>query len=97
MFGPAKDPAVAYVRQRFWDEFTANRPRVIILGRWLYTEPADEYSKLNRWPALEDDLNQRYTLVAERNFTPQKRGLLGGATASMFCDSCERASRSEKG
>ena len=40
-------------------------------------ERVDDYSKLNRWPAFRDDLNQHYTLYAERSFTPPKRGLLG--------------------
>ncbi len=77
IFGPGKNPAVAYVRQRFWAEFTGNRPRVIVVGRWFYTERADDYSKLNRWPAFRDDLNHHYALYAERSFTPPKRGLLG--------------------
>ncbi|MGC1872729.1 MAG: hypothetical protein WA700_17345 [Acidobacteriaceae bacterium] len=77
IFGPGNNPAVAYVRQRFWGEFTANRPRVIIVGRWFYTERADDYSKLNRWPAFRNDLNQHYTLLAERSFTPPKRSFLG--------------------
>jgi hypothetical protein len=77
IFGPSKNRAIAYVRQRFWNQFVANPPRVIILGRWLYPERADDYSKLNRWPAFRSYLNQHYTLVAERSFTPPKRGLLG--------------------
>ena len=77
IFGPEKNRAIAYVRQRFWSQFVANRPRVIILGRWLYPERADDYSKLNRWPAFRDDLNQHYTLYAERSFPPPKPGLLG--------------------
>lgn len=77
IFGPSKYPAIAYVRERFWDQLLNNRPRVIILGRWLYPERADDYSKLNRWPAFRDYLNQHYTLYTERSFTPPKRGLLG--------------------
>lgn len=77
IFGPRKSPAIAYVRQRFWNQFISNRPRVIILGRWLYPERADDYSKLNRWPAFRDYLNQHYALYTERSFTPPKRGLLG--------------------
>ncbi len=77
IFGPSKYPAIAYVRQRFWDQFINNRPRVIILGRWLYPERADDYSKLNRWPAFRDFLHQHYALYAERSFTPPKSGLLG--------------------
>ena len=76
LFGPSKYPAVAYVRQRFWDQFVANRPRVIIVGRWLYPEQADDYSKLNRWPAFRDYLNQNYALYVERSFpSPQRRTL----------------------
>jgi hypothetical protein len=77
IFGPSKYPAIAYVRERFWDQFIVNRPRVIILGRWLYPERADDYSKLNRWPAFRDYLNQNYMLYTERSFPPPKRGLLG--------------------
>ncbi|HTU51765.1 MAG TPA: hypothetical protein VMF56_14320 [Acidobacteriaceae bacterium] len=77
IFGPNNYPAVAYVRQRFWDQFIDNRPRVIIVGRWLYPEQADDYSKLNRWPAFRDYLSQHYTLVAERSFPPPKRRTLG--------------------
>lgn len=77
IFGPNKYPAIAYVRQRFWNQFIDNRPRVIILGRWLYPERTDDYSKLNRWPAFRDYLNQHYALYAERSFSPPKRGLLG--------------------
>jgi hypothetical protein len=77
IFGPSKYPAIAYVRERFWDQFVVNRPRVIILGRWLYPERADDYSKLKRWPAFRDYLRQHYALYAERSFPPPKRGLLG--------------------
>jgi len=77
IFGPSKYPAIAYVRQRFWNQFIDNRPRVIVLGRWLCPERADDYSKLNRWPAFRDYLNQHYTLYAERSFPPPKPGLLG--------------------
>ena len=77
IFGPGNNPAVAFARQRFWGEFTGNRPRVLIVGRWSFMERADDYSKLNRWPAFSDDLSQHYTLYAERSFTPPKRGLLG--------------------
>jgi hypothetical protein len=77
VFGPSRYAAVAYVRQQFWDQFIANRPRVIILGRWLYLDKADDYSKLNRWPAFREYLHQNYTLYAERSFPPPKRGLLG--------------------
>ncbi len=77
IFGPNKYPAIAYVRHRFWNQFIDNRPRVIILGRWLYPERADDYSKLNRWPAFRDELNQHYALYTERSFPPPKPGLLG--------------------
>ncbi len=77
IFGPGQNPAVAYVRQRFWDEFTANRPRVVIVGRWVYPERTDDYRKLNRWPAFRDYLNDHYALRAERSFTPEKRSFLG--------------------
>lgn len=77
IFGPDENRAVAYVRQRFWSQFIDNQPRVIILERWLYPERADDYSKLNRWPAFRDYLNRHYTLYAQRNFTPPKPGLLG--------------------
>jgi len=77
IFGPSKNGAIAYVRQHFWDQFIANRPRVIILGRWLYPECADDYSKLNRWPAFRDYLNDHYALYTERSFSPPKPGLLG--------------------
>ena len=77
IFGPNENRAIAYVRQRFWSQFIENRPRVIILGRWLYPERADDYSKLNRWPAFRNYLNQHYRLYAERSFTPPRPGLLG--------------------
>lgn len=77
IFGPENDRAIAYVRQRFWSQFIANPPRIIILGRWLYPERADDYSKLNRWPAFRDFLHQHYAQYAERSFTPPKSGLLG--------------------
>jgi hypothetical protein len=77
IFGPGNNRAIAYVRQRFWTQFIANRPRVIILGRWLYPEHADDYSKLNRWPAFRDYLNDHYALYTERSFSPPKPGLLG--------------------
>lgn len=77
IFGPSKNRAIAYVRQRFWSQFIDNRPRVIILGRWLYPERADDYSKLNRWPAFRDYLNLHYKLYTERSFTPPKPGLFG--------------------
>ncbi len=77
LFGPSQQPAITYVRQRFWNQFIANRPRVIILGRWLYPAGADDYSKLNRWPAFRDYLKDHYALYTERSFSPPKRGLLG--------------------
>jgi hypothetical protein len=77
IFGSSKNRAIAYVQRRFWSQFIDNRPRVIILGRWLYPERADNYSKLNRWPAFRDYLNQHYTLYAERSFPPPKPGLFG--------------------
>jgi hypothetical protein len=77
IFGPNDNPAIAFVRQRFWSQFITNRPRVIILGRWLYPERADDYGKLNRWPAFRDYLHQHYVLLAERSFPPPKSGILG--------------------
>ncbi len=77
LFGPSQSPAIEYVRQRFWNQYIANRPRVIILGRWLYPAGMDDYSKLNRWPAFRNYLNDHYALYAERSIIPPKRGLRG--------------------
>jgi hypothetical protein len=77
IFGPSNDRAIAYVQRRFWSQFIENRPRVVILGRWLYPEGADDYSKLNRWPAFHNYLDRHYRLYEERSFTPPRPGLFG--------------------
>jgi hypothetical protein len=77
IFGPSRNPAVAYVRQRFWDEFLRDRPRVVIVGRWVYPERTDDYRKLNRWPAFRDYLNDHYALYTERSFPRTRPRTLG--------------------
>ena len=77
LFGPGNHPATLYTRQRFWTQFLQNRPRVVILGRWLYPEHQDDYSKLNRWPVFRDYLNDHYTLTVDRRFPPAMSGIRG--------------------
>lgn len=70
IFSSRHDIAIEDSQNRFWAQFLANRPRVIVLGRWLYPEQANDYSKLDRWPQFRDYLNTHYVLYTDRYFPP---------------------------
>lgn len=77
IFSKLHNIAVTDSQNRFWIQLLAHRPRVIVLGRWLYPETGDDYSKLDRWPKFRDYLNAHYTLYTDRNY-PRALGAIRG-------------------
>ncbi|WP_124847652.1 glycosyltransferase family 39 protein [Acidipila sp. EB88] len=77
LFGSDSYQVIRESRQRFRAQFQQNPPRVVVLGRYLYPEKTDDYSKLQRWPEFARYLNAHYTLYDDRHFAPAECGFRG--------------------
>jgi hypothetical protein len=77
VFGPDNQPAIEKARQTVWRDFEKNPPLVIVVGRGLYGKKRDDYSKLARWPELNEYIENNYRLYDERGFTPAECGPRG--------------------
>lgn len=77
IFGPGDQPAVQRARQEVWQRFSQDPPLVIVVGRGLYGEIANNYSKLAHWPQLNQTLQRDYMLYDERGFAPALCGYRG--------------------
>ena len=77
IFGDSRSSAIQWSRARFWPQLIATRPRVIILGRFLYPYADDNYDKLNKWPQFTNYLNMHYSLYDDKRFPVALSGIRG--------------------
>jgi len=77
IFGPDNLPVIQRSRSEVLRAFNAHPPQVIIVGRGLYGDQADDYHKLNEWPALNEYIQADYRLYDERGFPPALCGYRG--------------------
>jgi len=73
LFGSSDAPAVRQTREQFSSAILAHPPQVIVVTSRLYLGDPDDYenyTKLDRWPALATFLESRYTLHTE--WTPTR-------------------------
>jgi hypothetical protein len=73
IFGDGQQRVIREQRERFWEQFLKNPPKVIIVGIDLYPHK-DGYQKLSTWPLFEQELADHYTLYADRKFPVAEAG-----------------------
>jgi hypothetical protein len=59
--------AIQVARQRFWQEWQANPPKVLVVNTDLYPL-TDGYVKLDNWPVFRRELDEHYTLYDDRDY-----------------------------
>lgn len=67
LFGPDSAPAVQQTRQKFANDIFQHPPKVIVISSHLHLDDAaaEDFRKLDRWPALTDFLARDYTVFTE--------------------------------
>ena len=62
LFGPENVPIVQKTRTSLFTSLDQRPPRVIVVSSWLHMNGPGDFQKLDRWPAFEQFLAQRYRL-----------------------------------
>ena len=62
LFGPENVPIVQKTRADLFAAFDQHPPQVIVVSSWLHINGPGNFQKLDRWPAFEQFLAQRYRL-----------------------------------
>ena len=73
VFGSVEHPVIREMRDRFWQQFQKNPPRVIVVGTGLFPYK-NGYAKLATWPRFQEELATNYTLYDDRSFPPAESG-----------------------
>ncbi len=62
LFGPENVPVVQKTRASLFTTLDQHPPQVIVVSSWLHIHGPGDFHKLERWPAFEQLLAQRYRL-----------------------------------
>lgn len=65
LFTPQQNAASRRYREEFWQAFTHQQPKIVILTSQFCFADAGGFTKLNNWPQLRDEIAQNYTLHTE--------------------------------
>jgi hypothetical protein len=73
IFGSSQQQVVRDEREKFWQQFQKNPPRVVVVGSGLYPDIYG-YAMLASWPLFQQELATHYSLYDDRSFPPAETG-----------------------
>ena len=66
-FAPGQTPATEQLRNKFLDELTETKPRIIVVSNQLCLNGARDFNKVENWPQFNAYFSQHYALLLERH------------------------------
>jgi hypothetical protein len=76
ILGSSQQQVIRDQREKFWQQFQKNTPRVVVIGSGLYPDSSG-YAKLALWPLFQQELATHYSLYDDRSFPPAETGERG--------------------